>query len=148
MSSENLAIYAIFSRWQNETDDLFDNLFSQHEIFAGTVFSIKNKKLFLRLVEEKDFEIEWFDRPGQRVIKGFSSKNADKNICIYEIIHYHREDQMMYDVRNCLSEVSGIPEELFSLQYKHIIFIVPGTNIVMDIVDEKPSIDVPEKDIL
>ncbi len=141
MSSENVEIHAIFSGWQKNQDDLFECLFSQHELFAGTVFSVKNKKLFLKCIKNKDFEIEQFDRAGKKIIKGFPSNQtrsgiADKNHA-FEIIHYHRDDQMMNDVRNCLSEVSGIPEELYSTRYKHIIFIVPGTSLVMDIADDK-----------
>lgn len=131
-----VAIHKIFMSWQTEEDAMFEKLFSQIDSYAGAVFTIRNPNLFLQCYKVQDYETLTRDRPGQLIQIGYSRKAVEKNQA-FEVIYYKLETQMMTDVRVCLSDLTNIPEELYSLKYKHIIFIVPGTQLVMDIACEK-----------
>jgi hypothetical protein len=138
-TKENLIkIRDVFAIWQNDPDNdpMFEKIFNKIDSYAGAVFSIRDPKLFLKCHKEQDYEIRTNDRPGQTIYIGYARKAAEKNQA-FEVIYYKNDSQMMTDVRVCLSDVRGIPEELYSLKYKHIIFIVPGTQLVMDIAVEK-----------
>jgi len=132
MSKEDLvAIRAIFAAWQNDPDGdvMFSKLFDKIDSYAGAVFSIKKPKLFVKCYRDKDYETKKNDNSGQLIYDGRDMA--------FEVIYYKNDTKMMTDVRACLSNLSDIPEELYSLKYKHIIFIVPGTQLVMDIAVEK-----------